>query len=97
MPLFARESTFVSVLDTHSLRPMTMNYVTCNSTPRELKYQPALHRVSGVYPEYKYPKKSSSLVGLFFIYLFFWPRSMWDPSSPTRYRSHAPCIGNAEY
>ena len=34
-------------------------------------------------------KKSASLS-----FFFFWPRSMWDLSSPTRDRSFAPCNGS---
>ena len=28
--------------------------------------------------------------------IFFWPQGMWDLSSPTRDRTHNPCIGRAE-
>ena len=30
---------------------------------------------------------------LLFYVLVFWPRGMWDLSSPTRDRTHTPCIG----
>ena len=31
-----------------------------------------------------------------FFFLIFWPRGMWDLSSPTRDGTHAPCIGRAQ-
>ena len=38
-----------------------------------------------------------SAVILFFYYYFLAVlRSMWDLTSPTRDRTHSPCIGNAE-
>ena len=30
-----------------------------------------------------------------FLY-FFWPQGMWDPSSPTRDQTHAPCSKSIE-
>ena len=30
------------------------------------------------------------------LFIYFWPRCMWDPSSPTRDGTHTPCAGRAE-
>ena len=32
-------------------------------------------------------------ISLLFYVLFFWPRGMWDLSSPTRDQTHTPCTG----
>ena len=34
---------------------------------------------------------------MYFYFFFFWPYCLWDLSSPTKDRTHAPCIGSMEY
>ena len=36
-------------------------------------------------------------VVFFFFFLVFWPRGMWDLSSPTRDRTHTPCTGRQSF
>ena len=36
-------------------------------------------------------------ISCIFIFFIFWPYCLWDLSSPTKDRIHAPCIGSMEY
>ena len=45
-----------------------------------------------MWPIFKGFVESVTILLLFYV-LVFWPRGMWDLSSPTRDRTYTPCIG----